>query len=82
MAGRPKGSTGHQNKAIKDMILASLDEVGGKDYFVRQAMENPTAYLALVGKVVPKDLEVTIRKSIFEELPLHEQDGDSEATIQ
>lgn len=51
--GRPKGSKNKNTKALKDMILASLDKVGGVDYLQKQANENPTAYLSLVGKVLP-----------------------------
>jgi len=65
--GRPKGSTDRKNNAIKDMILASLDEVGGKGYFVQQATENPAAYMGLIGKVLPKEVAVEIKRSIFEE---------------
>lgn len=56
--GRPKGSTDRLNTAIKEMIIASLDEVGGKDYFVKQATENPVAYMTLIGKILPKDVNV------------------------
>ena len=35
------------------MILAALKRAGGIDYLVTQASENPTAFLTLVGKVMP-----------------------------
>jgi len=38
------------------MILEALDRAGGVDYLRRQAVENPPAFLALVGKVLPKDV--------------------------
>lgn len=53
---RPKGSTNHQSKAIKDMVIAALDRVGGEDYFVTQAKENPVAFMTLIGKVIPQDV--------------------------
>lgn len=43
--------------SVKDMVLASLSEVGGLDYLKRQAEENPQAYMALLGKIIP--LQVT-----------------------
>jgi hypothetical protein len=73
---RPKGSTNLQSKAIKDMVIAALDEVGGKSYLVTQARDNPTAFIGLIGKAMPKDMAVEIRRSIFEE------DDDSEGTTQ
>lgn len=54
--GRPKGSQNKTTKALKDMILAALDKKGGIDYLVVQAEENPTAFLTLVGKVLPLDV--------------------------
>lgn len=51
--GRPKGSVNKQTAALKDMILAALDQQGGIDYLSRQADENPTAFMTLVGKVLP-----------------------------
>lgn len=35
------------------MILAALDEKGGTKYLVDVAGTNPTAFLSLVGKVLP-----------------------------
>lgn len=51
--GRPKGATNKNTRAIKDMILKALDDVGGVEYLAKQANENPTAFLTLVGKVLP-----------------------------
>lgn len=39
------------------MILQALDAKGGVEYLARQADENPTAFLTLIGKVLP--LQVT-----------------------
>ncbi|HTI79476.1 MAG TPA: hypothetical protein VL614_03400 [Acetobacteraceae bacterium] len=39
------------------MVLAALAGVGGEQYLMRQADENPTAFLTLVGKVLP--LQIT-----------------------
>jgi len=39
--------------ALKDMILGALERAGGESYLVRQATDNPTAFLSLVGKVLP-----------------------------
>lgn len=51
--GRPKGVPNKNTTALKEMILQALDGKGGVDYLVRQADENPTAFLSLVGKVLP-----------------------------
>ena len=70
MAGRPKGlpktggrAKGVPNKAtaeLKEMILGALSEVGGQAYLVQQALDNPNAFMTLVGKVVPRDLNAAV----------------------
>lgn len=66
MAGRPKGSTNHQAMAIKEMLRAALDKVGGLDYFVKQAQENPTAFMTLIGKTIPADVNLAVSKTAWE----------------
>ena len=51
--GRPKGAANKMTKALKEMILEALDNSGGVEYLQAQAMDNPTAFLTLVGKVLP-----------------------------
>lgn len=72
--GRPKGVPNKTTTALKEMILQALDNSGGVDYLETQARDNPTAFLTLVGKVLPmtvagedggsifKGLEVVIRR--------------------
>lgn len=57
-AGRKKGSSNKATAEIKDMIRNALDLAGGERYLLEQARENPTAFLNLVGKIIPKDLNV------------------------
>ncbi len=54
--GRPKGSVNKATAALKDMILQALDEAspgGGVEYLKLQSVENPVAFMTLVGKVLP-----------------------------
>lgn len=39
--------------ALKDMILTALTNAGGVEYLTKQSKENPTAFLTLIGKVLP-----------------------------
>lgn len=57
--GRPKGSQNKSTVAIKEAVLAALDQAGGIDYLVIQSRENPTAFLTLVGKVLPLQVDAT-----------------------
>jgi hypothetical protein len=52
--------------ALKDMILKALDEAGGVDYLVQQSEETPTAFLALVGKVLPLQVNADVSATISE----------------
>lgn len=56
--GRKKGVPNKTTQEIKDMILGALDEVGGQSYFVAQSIENPNAFMSLVGKILPKQVDV------------------------
>ena len=56
----PAGEVSTPNKLnadVKAMILAALAAKGGQKYLEKQADENPTAFLTLVGKIIP--LQVT-----------------------
>ena len=50
---RPKGVPNKLTTALKDMVLQSLADLGGVEYLKAQAVANPTAYMTLVGKVLP-----------------------------
>lgn len=40
-------------QAIKEMIEHALHKAGGVDYLTEQAHANPTAFMGLVGRVLP-----------------------------
>jgi hypothetical protein len=56
--GRSKGTPNKVTRELKDMILSALDKSGGEKYLVKQAEENPVAFMTLLGKVLPKDITV------------------------
>lgn len=51
--GKPKGAENKLNKEVKQMILDALEGAGGVEYLKRQAEEKPVAFMTLVGKVLP-----------------------------
>lgn len=51
--GRKKGVPNKVTGALKDMILQALANVGGVDYLQKQSKDNPNAFLALIGRVLP-----------------------------
>lgn len=65
---QPKGGSrkGRPNKttaALKEMILMALDKAGGAEYLQRQADESPTAFMALLGKVLPMTVNADLNHS-------------------
>ena len=54
--GRTKGTPNRESKALRELILGALDELGGQDYLVEQGRTNPGTFLMLIGKVLPTTL--------------------------
>ena len=55
--GRAKGTPNRITGAVRDLILAALEGVGGQEYLERQAEENPAAFMTLLGKVLPLSVQ-------------------------
>lgn len=55
--GRPKGSPNKQTKEIKEMLLQSLHDSGGAEYFRQLAIDNSSAYASLLGKIIPAEIK-------------------------
>lgn len=52
-SGRKKGVPNKINADLKNMIIGALSAKGGQEYLERQADENPTAFMGLIGRVLP-----------------------------
>jgi hypothetical protein len=57
--GRKPGTPNKITTDLKAMILGALAGAGGERYLQRQAEKSPGAFLTLVGKVLPMQLEGT-----------------------
>jgi hypothetical protein len=55
--GRQLGTPNKLSGDVKAMILAALDEAGGAEYLLMQARTNPQAFMTLVGKVLPMQVQ-------------------------
>ena len=62
--GRQKGTLNKVNADLKDMIQSALNKAGGEEYLYQQALENPAAFLTLIGKILPKDINASIAGSL------------------
>ena len=59
--GRKKGSVNKNTALLKDAIIAAAVKAGNKQgligYLTTQATENPVAFMGLLGKVMPLQVE-------------------------
>ena len=59
--GRPKGAVNKTTALLKDAILRAAEAAGGKGgtvaYLTDQAKDNPAAFLTLLGKVLPHQIQ-------------------------
>jgi len=67
--GRPKGARNKLTRDIREMIRAALDKAGGIAYLVKQAELNPTAFMSLLGKMIPTQIDATIKRELPEISP-------------
>jgi hypothetical protein len=75
--GRPKGSRNKVQAAVKDMIAQALDQAGGIDYLVVQSRENPTAFMSLVGRIIPTQNDVNLAGKMVAEVRHRIIDGSA-----
>lgn len=61
--GRQKGTPNRVSADVKSMVLQAFEMVGGSKYLVQQSIDNPVAFMGLIGKVLPKQVEATIEHS-------------------
>lgn len=55
--GRPKGAVNKLTKTIREAVELSFAQVGGAKYLAQMAVEQPVAYMTLLGKVLPQQME-------------------------
>lgn len=57
--GRKKGVPNRVTVELKAMIEGALNDAGGRKYLTQQARLNPAAFMSLVGKLIPRDMNVS-----------------------
>ena len=55
--GRKKGSVNKITKTIREAVELSFHKIGGAEYLVKMAEEQPVAYMTLLGKVLPQQID-------------------------
>ncbi len=87
-SGKKKGTPNKITAELKDMIREALDKAGGVEYLLAQSRDNPTAFLTLVGKILPLQVSGTVNHNYVMRIPDHSatveqwQQNHSQVTIQ
>ncbi len=66
--GRQRGVPNKTTALVKDMITQALEHAGGVEYLIAQARDNPNAFLTLVGKVVPLQVNADVNAKLVGEV--------------
>lgn len=74
--GRKKGTPNKVSGDLRSMITEALTNVGGVRYLQEQADENPAAFMSLIGKALPKDVNVAGGISVTVITGVPEPDGN------
>jgi hypothetical protein len=56
--GRKPGVPNKVTGDVRAMIVEALQTAGGAQYLAAQAHDNPSAFMALVGRALPKEMTV------------------------
>lgn len=59
-AGRPKGSLGKSTVQLKEELLKAFEELGGAEFLKEVAREDPKAFFALLGKIIPHEIRGSV----------------------
>jgi hypothetical protein len=63
-SGRKKGAENKITTDVKEMVIRAFDQVGGADWLVSQAENNPTAFMTLIGKIIPTQVNASVEAKI------------------
>ena len=59
-SGRKTGTPNKATKEVREMLVGALSDAGGREYLLEQAKANPKAFLTLVAKLIPQQIEATL----------------------
>ena len=60
LSGSRRGTPTKVTQAVEDAVQTAFDEVGGADYLVQVAREDHKTFCALLGRVIPTQVNATI----------------------
>ncbi|MEO1724777.1 MAG: hypothetical protein AAFR84_20565 [Pseudomonadota bacterium] len=72
--GRQKGTPNRRTALLKDAVLEAAERAGDEEgmtgYLEQQARDNPTAFLTLLGKVLPAQVDANLTQAVISHRPL------------
>lgn len=63
-SGRIKGSQNVITKTLKTAIMESFDRVGGVEWLVKLAQDDPKTYAQLIGRVIPLQVKAEVDHTV------------------
>lgn len=64
--GRKKGVPNRLTSSVKQMILGALDDLGGQAWLTEQARADPRAFLSLLGRILPSEIQMDANVTNYE----------------
>jgi hypothetical protein len=64
--GRPAGTKNKLTSAVKEAIEEAFEEAGGAKYLLMLSRNEPAVFCALLGKLLPKDINVNATLTLGE----------------
>ena len=61
--------------AMREILHEAFEEAGGVAYLVKQAHEQPRAFMALLGKLIPQEIRAEIDGSDLPLVIFHDYTG-------
>jgi hypothetical protein len=65
LGGRQKGTPNKITATVKQAIEQAFNEVGGSTYLVEMAHQQPKAFMTLLGKVIPQQIDANVTAALL-----------------
>lgn len=62
--GRPKGAQNKVTRAVKDAVQDAFDELGGAQYLLQVARDDPKTFCGLLGRVIPTQVNAELKGDV------------------
>jgi hypothetical protein len=59
--GRPKGSKNKVSANVKEGIMQAYEELGGVNFLVKLAVDDPKTFCSLLGRIIPHEVNGDLR---------------------